>query len=405
MKFLMVLVLATFWATTAFARGGLVPGVTSKDCTSTKTKKQAKKRVLKNDIGKVWSGRKARKRLTQQIEATCDVLSLSAKNKINVPQGDEDMTLLEKLEADLFTNIEPCQSGKGKKALAKHYGLSIRTVAKVCSKVVREVMASGGSDNSSILGELLLGAQLDEILRDVGLERNPNAIRLRREFMNAYKPGIHEEVETPYELLNRYGEPWYCVANQPFVSTSTMVNTDLPNEIGEMVFNNMGTRLWSNDDFRGGDTFFFDPGNGMEITGANASGEIMRHIRLHYFCEKGEEDCGLEEEPDLRVLIIEETVKTRGLLSRFFDWVNGLGFNKKETVHNYLATRARRGKNDYFENGGKCNGKNLILGCEMAVNYFECWDDIEAVATFYGQNNKFINRLIQHRLKQLQTTQ
>ena len=329
MSVVVVSLFALFWGANTLAQDGRVPGITLEDCASSKTKETAKKRVLKEDIGGVWKGRKARERLPRQIEITCSALAEEAKTKGPL-DPEEEMNLLERLRAELFTNYGPCESGDGKRALSDRYGFSIRTITRACEDMRQKAISSMGSD------EILLGTQLDQILDDEGVGRNPNMKRLRRDFMRAHKPGIDADVESPYELLSHFGDPWLCLANRPTASGDD-------NSLIQLSFSNMGGR------FRDSDKYLYDMGNGLELTGLKNGGETLRHLRV------------LHSE-ETRVLLIEESVRQ----------------------DSPLAANAPPAKNDYFESG-TCDGEQSSATCEVAINYYECWEDMEMVFTnLYG---------------------
>ena len=281
-------------------------------------------------------------------------------------------------------DISVCRNLPKLSSRARLYKLSMKTAQYICHEVTREALDGLTSHDPTVIEQGALGDQLNNILEDISIKRNASIRGLRARFLRAVKPGITPGAISPNQLLDRDGEPWYCVAHQPFVGGSSYFNSSLTNTMTSIAFTAKGYDLQDSDGFR------YDWVTGSELTGngPHAQGTHMRHIRLEYFCEGGKQDYCDESEHDLRAIIIEETVKTPGLLSRIitnvFNAINFLPTNVQgeaaAQVHSYLAARARRAQNDYLtENQKDCNGKQLLTGCEMAVNYFVCWDDIQYV--------------------------
>ena len=187
-------------------------------------------------------------------------------------------------------------------------------------------------------------------------------------FARSLRPGIDKEAPYPHELLGvAEGYPWICIPNEPF-SGPSLSGSNSGSERKIISFSGpIGPRI--EDD----DRFVYGYSNGLELVGSDKDNHFLRSIRLEYFCLKeGAAHCN-ENNHDQKILLIEESVKSKGLISRAFAWITDLRIDAQEVLHTYLAAKGGRAQTNYLlENERDCNGSQLLGDCEIAVRYFEC---------------------------------
>ena len=374
-----LMLLAVLAANTVFAkaprRDMFVDDLTPRDCRDKQTMKAAQIRLKSQNI---------RARKFKKILKFCGHINALPSGPGATPppaQGEEDPTKMGKRES--FTtaigkDYSICENYRYLQEAAKKYGLTYSVALSTCSHYRRQALLGPGKNysaegDSSGVDFALLASQVDQILQKLYIKRNPYITGLRMRFARSLKPGIDPDTPHPFELLEiEEGYPWVCISNEPFAGPSlsgsyvssqrTVINFSAP----------LGYRLEDNHGFT------YDYLAGTELVGSNENGHTLRSIRLEYFCMKERPaDCNRENHEDV-ILLIEESVKGKGLLSRGLGWIGGLGFNAQEAIYSFLAAKGSRSQTDYLsENARGCKGLHLLTGCEMAVNYFECTADTE----------------------------
>lgn len=334
------------------------------DCQSKESMKAAKTRLKERGVKVGWKLKKIRKFCGKiNGEGTDD--------NVNVGNFEVDKDFVAVIQNDV--NI--CGNYSRLKTVAKRYGLAYRTAVSTCSYLKRKALLAAGSGNPSAINLEILGGQIDQILDKIYIQRNVYINDLRTRFARSYKPGIDVSAPSPFELLMVVEEnPWICIPNEPFAGPS-LYGSGSNKVISTVTFKNpLGYRIEDDDGFT------YGYANGMELVGNSEDGKILRSIRLEYFCEKeAPADC-TDQNKDQRVLLIEESIRNKGLISRLFGWISKLEFNAQEVVYAYLAAKAGRSQTDYLtQNEKDCKGLNLLTGCEMASRYLECVADEEGV--------------------------
>ena len=374
MKILTLLVILT--VSTVFGREGLrrdmfIDDLTSRDCQNKQTMKSAQIRLENQNI---------RARKFKKILKFCGhINALPSRSAVSAPPPGQEKEDSIKGKRESFTtaigkNYSICKNYRSLRETAKKYGLTYAMALNTCSHYRRQALL-GPNKNSSAIRFVLLASQVDQILQKLYLKRNPYITGLRMRFARSLKPGIDPETPHPFELLHtEEGHPWICISNKPFAGPSLSSDFyDSSHQRVAITFNSpMGYRLEDNHGFT------YDYLGGTELVGSGEDGNTLRSIRLEYFCQKEKPaDCNGENHEDM-ILLIEESTKGKGLLSRGLNWILGLGLNAQEVIYSYLAAKASRSQTDYLsENERGCKGLHLLKGCEMAVNYFECTADTE----------------------------
>ena len=212
---------------------------------------------------------------------------------------------------------------------------------------------------------------MDQILEQLHIRRNPYVTDLRMRFARSLRLGVDKRAPYPHQILElTEGYPWVCIPNRPF-SGPNLSGSLGDSERKIINFSNpIGPRIEDSD------KFVYSYNNGLEFVGSARDNYILRSIRLEYFCLEGNPSHCTEENYDQKILLIEESVKTKDLISRVFDWVSNLRPDAKEVLYSYLASKGGRAQTNYlFENEKGCEGTQLLMGCEVAVKYFECAAD------------------------------
>ena len=348
-------------------RNILIDDLTLKDCQNKQTMKAAQVRLKNQNIR---AGR------FKKILTLCGSINAPGTRTVLsvLPSIKEDST---KGKTESFTSaVEKdysiCENYRSLQNAAKRYGLTYGMALKTCSHYRRQALL-GPSKDSSAIDFILLASQVDQILKKLYLKRNPYIVALRMRFARSLKPGIDPGTPNPFELLQiEEAHPWICISNQPFSGPSLTSPYRSSQRTVMNFYAPLGYRL---EDSHG---FTYDYLGGTELVGSGEDGRILRSIRLEYFCLKEKPaDCNDENYDDI-VLLIEESAKGKGPIPRGLDWIRGLGLNAQEVIYSYLAAKASRSQTNYLsENQRGCKGINLLMGCEMAVNYFECTADTE----------------------------
>ena len=285
---------------------------------------------------------------------------------------------IEAFTATIRQDFSICSNLKKQNVTAKAHQISTLTANTICTKMRRNILQNLGPAADPTFGdEAFLGNILDEILRSTDIRRNVYVTGLRRRFARSYKPGIEYDAPSPATLLDR-DEGWICRVHKPFTDGPGGNVTGSPMNLSTLRFTIMNHLI---EDDNG---FLYDTANGMELAATGLNGEIVRSIRLEYYCQDADfRDCN-EENANSRTLIIEEAIRVKSLVMRFFghlfDNVPMVRSELENTLHSYLAARAGRSMNDYLtENREHCTGEEFFRGCETAVNYLECFDDHSAI--------------------------
>ena len=350
-------------ATTAFARDVVLSDLVSEDCRDEFSIKAAKERLKDRKI-KVGRGEKKIRELCEELKG------MEGKEVIEIPEKARGLTGKEGLVAAISGEFSFCSHYKSLLNLAKRYDVSYRVAINTCFFEKRQaLLASNSGDLSSRGLHELLGRQVDQILEEFDIQRNPYLTDLRMRFARSLRPGIDQQAPYPHKLLGTVeGYPWICIPNEPF-SGPALSGSRSGSERKVISFSSpIGPRI--EDD----DQFVYGYNNGLELVGSDKDGHFLRSIRLEYFClEEGRADCN-ENNYDQKILLIEESVKSNGLISRAFDWGTDLRTDAREVLHTYLEARGARAQSNYFlEDGRDCGGGSQLRGdCEIAVRYFEC---------------------------------
>ena len=277
----------------------------------------------------------------------------------------------EGLDTAIHGNFALCSSYEALKDTAERYSVPYKRAIDTCSHYQRQILLASDSPNSSLREFEFLGNQVDQILEKFYIRRNPYVTDLRMRFARSLRPGIDEEAPHPHQVLGiEEGYPWICIPNEPF-SGPSLSGSSSRSERKMISFSSpMGPRI--EDD----DKFVYSYNNGLELVGSDRDNYTLRSIRLEYFCLERDSAHCTKENYDQKILLIEESVKTKGLISRALDWITNLHPDTQEVLYTYLAAKGGRAQSNYpLEDEKDCNGTQLLMGCEIAVRYFECAAD------------------------------
>ena len=291
-------------------------------------------------------------------------------------------------EMDIHNDFTICENPYRLKVVSWGWGISPHSAVHLCTTLRRQVIDSRFSNDYNALEEEIMGGiDVDRILESsAGIKPQSLYEGIDYEVFQAYKPGIDQNAPSAVELLVLDGEPWYCISNEPFIAGSDFRNS--ANE-GGVLF-----PVFSYSDIEGlteDHGFRYSFRNGFEVAGSNNTDGRFRSIRVEYHCgaKKDITDCEPDDESANSVLLIEESIKGRGIIPKLVSWgLTSIGQGDVEdAVYSYLAARSRRSMSDYLDESDKdCGFKQLLTGCEMAINYLVCSSDIEVAVNVLGMS-------------------
>ena len=359
--------------TTTFARDFLPSDVYPEECFDKTTMKAAEKRLKSSGIEKVSM---------DKIKDACRFVT-----QVNQGSGIPIEDLIKRLttfNAEFSTYVKQglgislCNDRHALLKLARKHGIGMRNAHGICRDHEKSVLNGINSQDITSIDPIILGDELLSILDALHIERNPYVSGLRTRFVRSHKPGIEPEAPSPQSFVKKDGSPWICSGNKPFLH-----KFGTPVGIFPLKFFAYGNRVQDSDGF------LYNTVNSLEMTAGDPEGEgFLRNIRVEYFCEKLNPANCSEDNADLKVLLIEESVRTKGLLYSLFNWIKGLGSNYQDILMNYMAARAWGSQGDYISKDAReCRKSGPFFGCEVAVNYLECWEDGDAALDALGMGS------------------
>ena len=354
----------------AFARTAQVTDIGHGDCQDANSRTAAVKRLKASGL----------KTSTRKVKKMCKKLTDSFGT-----QGG-GLTRVQQFENYVMHNPVSC-FGKGLDKAAGLFGIPHTLAVRLCDQLQKQALdkveslgaQSVGSDAYS--DESLIWWQVvEQIFRTHKIKRNPYISGLRKRFKRAEKPGITPSAPLPHELFNPNVNSgiWFCHIYEPFSGASISGNDSKVFQTLQFDVNAYRTV----DD--GGYTYDYQ--NGMEFSGrSSGSDEVLRNIRLEYFCDKQYDDAGAritctEENSSSRQLLIEESQSVNNFWNVFKNLfvIGDLSVSDDEAIQNFLASQASRSLGDYItENKAKCS--SLILDCEVASRYLECTENFDEI--------------------------
>ncbi len=271
---------------------------------------------------------------------------------------------------DFEPSIKTCNNtGKLKKA-AKKADISKLAAQKICRVYLKD-LADTATDTK--INGTTDDKDIDDLLEALGLKRNVYALDLRIRFTQALSPSITEGAETAREVLQAV-DTWPCIIHQPFNGSD--LSGSAKNETTGIAFSVLANLIQDDSGYKYGYR------NNVELAGADRNNENIRSIRYEYFCEKeGNENCTVENY-DQRVLYIEETLQGPGLITYISNYLSGGGIDAEEAVMQLLRNKAVPALNNITNN--QCSDFRLFTGCEMVVNYYECFEDVNTFFQHQG---------------------
>ena len=364
---------------TAVARDFIPSDVYPEDCVDKKAMKQAEKRLKNLEIGKVSMSK---------IKDACRFVYVAQQGSGIPVEAYERRLATFNAEFGFYVDegrgMDICTDRFALFKLAKKHGVSRWDAHNTCRRhektILNSISPHPQEGQGSGIALLMFGEELLNMLDGLNIERNPYVSDLRIRFSRAHKPGIEPEASSPQSLVKKDGSPWLCTSNRPFFHEFGSFSSG--NAVGTLRFYVYGNRV------KDSDGFLYGVVNSLEMTAADPKGEgFLRNARMEYFCENINPANCSEDNADLRVLIIEESVRTKGLLYSFFSWLKDLKPDPKKAFMNYMAAKAWSAQGDYISKDIKeCRKAAPFFGCEVAVNYLECWEDGEAALKALGMD-------------------
>ena len=366
---------------TASARDFLPSDLNTEDCFSKESMKQAEKRLKGKGIQRVSF---------DKIKDACRfVPNASHGSGISIEQLEKRLATF---NAEFSTYIEHgqgvnlCSDRHALLKMASKHGIGMRNAHNICREHEKAVLNGINSQDVTSLDPIALGDELLSILDSLHIERNPYVSGLRTRFVRSHKPGIEPEAPSPQSLVKQDGSPWVCTGNKPFLHKfGTFSSGNNSTGIFPLKFYAYGNRVQDSDGYR------YNTVNSLEMTAGDPKGDgFLRNARVEYYCEKINPANCEEDNADLKVLIIEESVRTKGLLYNLFNWIKGLGTNYQDLLMNFMAAKSWGSQGDYISKDAKeCRRSGPLFGCEVAINYLECWEDGDAALSALGIGSLF----------------
>ncbi|MCY4643345.1 MAG: hypothetical protein OXB88_01880 [Bacteriovoracales bacterium] len=369
------------------SRKGPVPGrdITATDCRTSMAMRRAKMRLAQEGfnaglgLGKMQS-------LCETLHSLKDGQETPEPQTLKgLPVGTNTFTntAMEMDEGiDRFTAevqrdyVKTCRDRKNLEKLSGKHGISPFVAASVCHQLLKEVLKSIDSQDFTVVQQELLGLKISDILDALGfIEKSSRSIAagVRLRFARSDKVGYSGDSINPYEVLPNGNRPWYCISRRPY-PTNQMTGGKQAG-VTTLLFTLLG------HDASDSDGFVYSMVNGYEFAGTDSAEHILRSVRVEFACEKESSANCNQFNYDYRILIIEESIRTRNaLLAYLLDkFVPGVKSGENHLVK-FLKSKSGWALTDYFGRSEKnCYGKKFFKGCEISVNYLQCWEDSSPV--------------------------
>ena len=353
----------------------------AKDCKNRTSRNSAVKRLQEQGVKATSNGVKAMCKKISKAHASGTRGAVEGPNKV------------QRFQEHIKHNPASC-FGQGLNTSTQKFAIPRTLAIKLCDELQQhalnevELLRTQGVDQATYDDESLLWWQIvEQIFRANKIRRNPYISGLRKRFQRAEKPGITPTAPAPHELFNPdvNGGVWFCHIYEPFSGTSLSRNDS---SIFQAIQFSVSAYRTQDD---GGYTYDYQ--NGMEFSGSSGgSDEVLRSIRLEYFCDKQYDDAGnritcAEENSSSRQLLIEESQSINNFWNLFKNLfvVGDLSVSNDEAIQTFLASKASRSLGDYIqENKAKCS--SYIQDCEVASRYLECTEN-------FGEISKIITKV------------
>ena len=308
--------------------------VTQQDCANEQSMAHARQKLAEGGVD-IGGGSMGIRRLCGHSPS-----NLNPKEKITA------------LVSDIKQNPSLCIDQRMRRRAALEYGLTYTLSTDICDRLKRILLQDFDFNKEENKSQ-----RLSKIFEAEKVEKDVYVSGLRKRFVKALKPGIEADAPRPIELLPR-PDGWLCKPNRPFIHRSNDIMTNPPGAF-PLKFTVFNKRIE-------GGGFVYDTANGIELAGTDAKGEQKRSIRLEYNCVLDPLDCN-ESNSDGQTLIIEVAISKGDLLAKTqsFSWLKKLTSSDQKEVQNYVS-KASPAINDY---------PSSINHDEIALNYFECFDD------------------------------
>lgn len=264
------------------------------------------------------------------------------------------LLLFGQTQAGQLENIEAiCSDKQALKQVIKKHNLDRKQVEKICNQVKTPFPYAPDYESASDIADLI------ELLETLGMERNFVMEDVRIAFAHGISPMITEG-SLPLNKLFK-GKVWECIKHNAF--SSNISDGSIGWEQHRLRFTVARARVMDSDGFSYGYR------NGLEFIGNTKDIDFVRSVRYEYFCDEYP-NCDKDNSESV-TLIIEESKKGEGLLSYLSRFLNGV--DAEDAAIALLRNKAARALNRRTYN--MCEKTNWLTGCELAVKYYECFDN------------------------------
>ena len=361
----------------AFARRAQVTDIGLGDCQDDYSRANAVQRLKASGL----------RTSARNVKAMCRKLTKSSGTQ------EGGLTRVQQFENYIKQNPASC-FGRELDRAAGRLGIPHTLAIRICDQLQKQALDEVERLGAQSVGpgaysdeSLIWWQVVEQIFKTHKIKRNPYISGLRKRFKRADKPGITPSAPLPHELFNPNVNSgiWFCHAYEPFSGASISGNDG-------SIFQTLqfDVNAYRTTDDSG---YTYDYQNGMEFAGrSGGSDEVLRNIRLEYFCDKQYDSAGTritctEENSSSRQLLIEESQSVNNFWNLFKNLfvVGSLSVNDDEAIQGFLASKASRSLGDYIT-GNKTKCSSLIVDCEVASRYLECTEN-------FGEISRIIEKI------------